>query len=164
MKLSPGLPRLHYIGRFCITRYWTLRTNHKPQEQTYSNNKYSIWNFDLTFHFQWGKESWEVRKNYPLVSQMSHCLYLNKEVRTEGPLGPVTPTSSAAVPAAALFELLMCLTTDLHSTLPCTRCFRFSKHICAESHKAWLVKCTHSPPWHSFLLSELVTCGGAAGV
>lgn len=144
----------------------TEKTTHHSTKETNPLKQIQILKFWSDFPFSIGKG--ELRGEEQLATCFSNdtfcnCFYLNTEIRTEGPLRPVTTTSNAALPAAALFELLMCLTTDLHSTLPWTRCFRFSKHICAESHKAWLVKRTHSPPWHSFLLPSSWPVGELLG-
>lgn len=61
----------------------------------------------------------------------------------------------------------MCLHADLRSTSPCNRCFRFPKHICDESHKAWLVKRERYLHWHtasslcsSWPIGELLSLDG----
>lgn len=114
---SPGEVRTHCTDRFYITRYCTLT---QPQNQG-NKPKQKTQNLKFCSNFPFSTGQGELRVEQEWATCFSHVTLsnfcLNTEIRTEGPLGAVTATSSATVPAAAVFELLMCLTTDLHSTL-----------------------------------------------
>lgn len=172
-NLSPGLPRLSWNTLYWqVLHYQVLHTEQTniPQNQgnkpTQINKKYRTWDFWSDFPFLIGQG--ELRGEQELATCFSNvtfcnCFYLNTEMRTEGPLGAVTPTSSATVPAAAVFELLMCLTTDLHSTLHAPDVLGFPNTSVLNHTKPGLSN-VHTPLPDTASSSELVTRGGAAGV
>lgn len=77
-----------------------------------------------------------------------NSFYLNTEIRIESPLSSENHQHRSFATSSPISDCQHDC-ADLHSTFQSNRWFRFSEHICDESHKAGLVRCVHYLPWQT---------------